>query len=326
MDYLSNLIKSVSRKYNSQQEGKHTAECLDVVNHALSLLEYNAEYKYFGSFYGDKNIEYYSFYNGNEVSRPIRPDIFINNKNEFNDLFCYVIELSKDIALKDFNDLKKIPYDNFYEFFDIIQRVIYTAVMSVASCFDLYKRSSRKTPGTFFEILMAALLMELLPNEIFSKHIPLINGINREDIGLDNESSSLSTDIVIKSRYNINKGVVIPLKITTRERIVQPFAHQRILDSFFGKDQYKSYIMCISETQQDMRYAKVNHICVPGTIILYQKYLADIDGISYCDLPERYSKEDLAKVINISYIGQAILEIVFYFKEIENSHSGSFYR
>ncbi|EGA2714203.1 type II site-specific deoxyribonuclease, partial [Salmonella enterica] len=177
--------------------------------------------------------------------------------------------------------------------------------------FDLWKKGSRKTPGTVFEIYIAALLKVMLPNEIFSKHIPLIDQINSDEELTD--PASVSTDVVIKSGENVNRGVVIPLKITTRERIVQPFAQQRILDSYFGNGVFNSFLACISETQQDKINRKVNHICVPGTIRLYQKYLSNVAGMYYCDIPERYLQADLTDIIPVKSMGEFLLDINNFF-------------
>src|SRR5690606_14225136 len=129
--------------------------------------------------------------------------------------------------------------------------------------YDLWQRRSRKTPGTFFEVLMASLLQQMLPRAAFSKHIPLAALLRDRDAaegatetetdaveeaeGEDDGRSSVSTDLVIGTPDRPG-GVVVPLKITTRERIVQPFAHQRILDSAFGEGVYRSLLVCISET------------------------------------------------------------------------------
>jgi len=120
--------------------------------------------------------------------------------------------------------------------------------------------------------------------------------------------ASVSTDVVmgIPGQHG---GVVIPLKITTRERIVQPFAHQRILDAAFGEGHYQSLIVCISETQLAEKTKSVNQVCVPGTIKLFQKHLAHISGLYYCDLPQRYIAEDMTRIINVRSVGHLFEDI-----------------
>ena len=97
--------------------------------------------------------------------------------------------------------------------------------MSFSSCYDLWKPGSRKTPGTLFEILLGSITAKFLTAYTRTKFI-----------SLPKTGESVSTDIV----FDLNeKGIVMPVKITTRERIVQPYEHQKILDSVFGQKALK---------------------------------------------------------------------------------------
>ena len=298
MDILKEKIDVASRLYNLNLD--HIPATLQVIEHAMLLLKNNAGYGYFGSFNGKNTQEYHSFTFNGEYSRPVRDDLFITDYDFFVSGFREFNESLRDIGSK-------------WSSFDSrrANKIIYTSVMSVACCFDLWKSGSRKTPGTFFEIFMAAVLKWMIPDEIFSKHIPLIDQLESDDESID--PSSVSTDIVIKTKYK-NASVVIPLKITTRERIVQPFAQQRILDSYFGNGVYFSFLACISETQQDKKKKKVNHICVPGTIRLYQKYLSSLSGMYYCDIPERYLERDLTDIIPVRTMGDFLFDIYSFFR------------
>lgn len=284
MNYLKDFIDSASVKYNANQD--HMSEVNQTIDYALTRLKQYANYTSFGKYSGKSSVDYNAFSCNGVTSRPIRPDLFMSDPNEFNAAFSALKHKIKS-NLSSCGDADR----------ENANKVIYTAVMSVACCFDLWQSGSRKTPGTFFEIFIAALLKAIIKNGEFSKHIPL---------ECDGEKTSVSTDIVIKGGRG---SAVIPLKITTRERIVQPFAQQRILDSFFGEGVYQSFIACISETQQDKNNSKVNHICVPGTIILYQKHLSSISGLYYCDIPERYLEDDLTSVISVKSMGDFIFDI-----------------
>src|SRR5262249_28543176 len=93
-----------------------------------------------------------------------------------------------------------------------------------------------------------------------------------------------------------------------RERVVQPFAHQRILQSSF-KDKYHSFLCCISETQLDRKTSTVKQICVPGTIKLFQRFLSPIEGLYYCDIPARYLQPSLTKFIPVKTLAEAFNDI-----------------
>ncbi|MCR6643378.1 MAG: hypothetical protein NVV62_01965 [Terricaulis sp.] len=144
-----------------------------------------------------------------------------------------------------------------------------------------------------------------------SKHIPIKDvGIAEQvadvlDVAGENAQEDLetfsgdavSTDLVI-TNPSTDRAAIIPLKITTRERIVQPFAHQRIVDSAFP-GRYASFIACISEVQRDDKTQTVKQVCVPGTVALFQKHLAKIQGLYYCDIPVRYAAADFQQVLPV---------------------------
>lgn len=308
MDQIKNLLKAASLKYNKSIP--HQKICRDLVIACHSKLSTEATFSNFGFFSGKPKITYNVFKLGNELSRPIRPDIYIANYIDFIDTYD-----SFESNLR--NDINQWQTDNITN----ANSVVYTSVMSVACCYDLWQRGSRKTPGTFFEILMAGFLQQMLPKAIFSKHIPLAALLHDDEVaeGMENiqeldrnnnneDGASVSTDLVIgfPSRSG---GIVIPLKITTRERIVQPFAHQRILDSAFGEGQYHSLLVCISETQLDEKTKSVKQVCVPGTVKLFQKYLAPLQGLYYCDIPQRYDAPDMQKILPVRSVGHLFKDV-----------------
>lgn len=303
MEIVKTLFVQASKAYNSNIS--HQLLCLDLVKYCLSKLETEAKYQFFGNFAGRAPVPY-SVFQGTGNSRPVRSDLFFEKEAPFFEAYSRLV-----------NRLQtgQSPWSTADE--TEANRVIYTAVMSVACCFDIWQRNSRKTPGTFFEVFIAGLLKLAFPLATLSKHIPLLDILEDSESGRpalaselldEDEKGSVATDIVIGTSSR-RGGVVLPLKITTRERIVQPFAHQRILDSAFGRGVYQSLIVCISETQLDEKSRSVKQVCVPGTIKLYQKYLAPIGGLYYCDVPQRYAQDDVAKVLPVRSLGQLFADI-----------------
>jgi hypothetical protein len=303
MENIKKVFDKTKKSYDAQEQPingiRDTAiACIDTLQR-LSPIAYG----------GCSGKEYSIFEDNKNKSRPFLEPLFIANINEFSLLWAELIN-STNTKQHRFNlDEKKAT------------RVIYSAVMSFSICYDLYKPKSRKTPGTFFEIILGTLLSILLPEAKRTKHItlPSINEVDLEDLlELDSSNSEedentdssnaskVSTDIVFSLPNG--KGIIIPAKITTRERIVQPFAHQRILDSALGSGRYISLITCVSETQRDDKKNSVNEICVPGTIALFQQHLAKIDGIFYLDPPPRYLSLSQAGIIDITSLGFLVTE------------------
>lgn len=83
-------------------------------------------------------------------------------------------------------------------------------------------------------------------------------------------------------------NIHLPIKMSTRERIVQAWAHQRILDTAFGTGRYRGVMVVFSETKLDSRTHDVVEICVPDQWLIYQTMLAKMDCIYYFDMPARY--------------------------------------
>lgn len=309
MENIRYLFKNATSLYNKSQP--HYEACVFLIQAAHAKLRETSTYVPYGQFTGTPRVEYSVFETGHSRSRPVRSDIYIWDSQQLsND-----INRLSDILVSRYSD--RTGWDS-----ELANRVVYTAVMSVACCYDLWQRGSRKTPGTFFEVFMAALLMKMLPSLRFTKHIPLAGLLNDpeaseglpyapETIEEDEEiggAASVSTDIVVQHPAH-SGGVVVPLKITTRERIVQPFAHQRILDSAFGPGVYRSLLVCISETQLDERTQSVKQICVPGTVKLFQRHLSKISGLYYCDIPQRYFSPDIQRIIPVKTIGDFFIDI-----------------
>jgi hypothetical protein len=304
MDEIKGLLRTAADRYNRVQP--HSDEVRALVVAAQRKLYVGAEFRAYGQYAGKPPVEYYVFSGNQSVSRPVRPDLYIAEPEEFRRDFEYLVR-----------NLRLDPVVWSEAEMAVANRVVYTSVMAVACCYDVWQRGSRKTPGTVFEILMAALLQTMLTKASFSKHIPLAAILANAEGGAavrelaeptphdDAEGpSSVATDLVIKNSAGDVGGVVIPLKINTRERIVQPFAHQRILDSAFGKGTFKSLLVCISETQLDEKTQSVKQVCVPGTVKLFQKHLAPMYGLYYCDIPQRYAAGDMEQVLPVKPIGR----------------------
>jgi hypothetical protein len=262
----------------------------------LRVLQANAELKAYSILAGPPAIEYWVAQQNGKISRPYRPDLFIDDLATFEghtDLFLQDLQYARCATPR----------------FD---QVVYTTVTAFSLCYDIWKPGSRKTPGTFFEVLIGSAARLRFPNFVLTKHIPIrdlpvaetvdalaeVETLETSDVAVEAlRGNSVSTDLVLTDPRT-SKGAVVPLKITTRERIVQPFAHQRILDSAYP-NQFASFLACISEVQRDDTTGTVKQICVPGTVALFQEHLAKLNGLYYCDIPLRYAKADLGAVIAV---------------------------
>jgi hypothetical protein len=267
------MLKPCKKKYDLG--GSPLEDVGAIASHCLEKIDSEAVAR----FQAKLETKNYSVFAAKDLlSRPFLPAMLLHKPDEFERRWQELLgKLNPTTSRIDMGEEK-------------VNLILYTAITAVCVCFDLWKPRSRKTPGTFLEVLLGSVLGRLLPRHKRTKFIPI-----------PEQSESVSTDIVF-TNSTATKGIVFPAKITTRERIVQPFAHQRILESVFGKGRYQSILLCVSETQRD-KHSAVNEICVPGTIRLFQSYLACLSGIYYLDPPNRYLKPDVTSVIPVGSLG-----------------------
>lgn len=294
---IEHIVKSYEETKKFYDKGGNSiAKALAIGTQCLNIIKELRLLRPFGTFTSSSPVTYWvADYNG-KLSRPYHPGIFISDPAEFElEALAFIEELHQGYC-----DPQR---------FD---KVVYTAITSFCLCYDIWKEKSRKTPGTFFEVLMGSAARIRFPRLELTKHIPIrglpvaevVDAMVEIEPLVDADEAvealtgdSVSTDLVLTDRRT-GKGAVLPLKITTRERIVQPFAHQRILDSAYP-GQFASFLACMSEVQRDDKTQTVKQVCVPGTVALFQKHLAELKGLYYCDVPYRYAQADLRSVIAV---------------------------
>ena len=275
MDQLVDLHKIAKDSYDKYDSdvGDRVG---DVGRHAVAKLMSETRINYLSTLH-EKRYSEFACVDG--VCRPFLAGAFIQDALDFRKRWEAMLA-----AREPENERINLPSNE-------INSVLYTAIAAFSACYDIWKPKSRKTPGTFLEILLGCVLEGILPKHRRTKFVPI-----------PGQSESVSTDIVFSTEDPEESALVIPAKITTRERIVQPYAHQRILDGVFGEGKFKSVLMCVSEIQRKTDNT-ANEICVPGTIRLFQSHLASLDGIIYFDPPHRYLQSDVTDIVHVGTIG-----------------------
>src|SRR5207245_5973552 len=135
----------------------------------------------------------------------------------------------------------------------------------------------KKGPATYFECFIG---------HLFAKAVG-VNPTKRARLPVEGREVLMTMDYLIDLGEKHRK-VHLPVKMSTRERVVQAWAHQRLLDAAFGKGAYRGVMVLFSETKLDSRSHEVVEICVPEQWLAYQSLLAEMDRIYYLDLPVRY--------------------------------------
>ncbi len=195
--------------------------------------------------------QYFAFSNGKKLSRAVNIALFTLDLQEW-DVFCQAI------SQKRWADLDPTR----------TTRVVYSAAVSFFCFIDLTKEGDQKTPGTFFEYLIGHLFAWRLGVNP-TKRLPVLN--------LDMETT-LPTDYI----FNLGRErpkFHLPIKVSTRERVIQVWAHQRVLDGVYGTGRFLGKVK-----------REVIEICLPDQWRMYQMHIAQLKRIYYLDVPVTYER------------------------------------
>lgn len=162
---------------------------------------------------------------------------------------------------------------------DDITKSVYTATIACCSAIDVISKSDRKTQGTLFEWLCAAVVQSTL-NVVPSRSLEVLN--------LDLKGK-LPTDFIFDLGVEKPK-FHLPVKTSTRERIIQVWAHQRVLDGVYGTGRFLAMPFILTETKLDSKTLAVTEICLPWQWRLYQMHIASLWNVCYLDVPSEYLK------------------------------------
>lgn len=168
---------------------------------------------------------------------------------------------------------------------DDITASLYVIAMNFCCSVDLISRSSQKICGTYFEKLIG---------HVYSKHLHVAPSSQQYAMELDGESIKIPTDFI----FNLGAGKAkfdVPVKTSTRERCVEVWAQQRILDGAYGSGRFLGLLTCITEAKlnsesKDKNKWKVDDVCVPNQWLNYQLFIAQIKRAYYLDVPGRYEQ------------------------------------
>jgi len=177
-----------------------------------------------------------------------------------------------------------------------ITHACYALAMSFACRNDLRNKDDKRTPGLFFEHMVGSLLfirLGIRPR----KQIQVLN------LDLD---TPLTTDFT----FDLGRGnpkFHVPVKLSTRERVIQVWAHQKVLDGVYGTGRFLGLLVCLGETSSAK--TGVVEVCLPDQWRIYQMFIAKMHTIYYLDLPYRYV--DISRewpVIRIKSFGEYFAE------------------
>ena len=258
---LSRIYDLLKKQTASDALGTGTAEALiEVVEHSLIFLSRCNQIPLISNVPGKSYFSFAVKSKTLKISRAVNKDLFAIDT---------VSKLRKVLGGK----ISDMPLA-------VREKFLYTVAMSYCCAVDLLKTGDQKTPATFFECLIG---------HLFARSFGINPRTQVEVLRLEEESSTLPTDFIFdlgtaKPKFHI------PVKTSTRERVIQVFAHQRVLDGVHGFGKFTGILVCLTETKLNHETKEVIEICLPKQWVLYQRFIAPMKRFYYFDIPKKYSE------------------------------------
>lgn len=240
-----------------------------------------------------KNYIVFSVQNGNNIkySRPVNIDLY--------NAGCAVYPNGITLIDALWNNIRNHCIQN--QSADDITAALYTICMNYCCCADLVD-GVKSNSGDYFEKLVG---------HLYSMHLMVSPTSQMNAVELDGESISLPTDFI----FDLGAGrpkFHVPAKTSTRERVVEVWAQQRVLDGAFGVGRFLCLLTCIGETNFYSRDMSVALTCVPNQWINYQLFIAQIKRAYYLDVPGKYDElNNRFPKINVKKFGEFFHESDF---------------
>ncbi len=249
-------VKAIAKR--DLKSAEVSAKLAEITRDAFSFITTKCRKRSLVSMVPDK--AYSSFGRGTKLSRPVNDSLFILDRR--------VIE--KYLNLFESGQLGRIPPDE-------INRLIYTMAMVFCAATDVQKIGDKKTPGTYFEYLVG---------HVFAREL----GVNPDkEIEVNPTThATLPTDFVFDLGPERAK-LHLPVKTSTRERVIQVWAHQKIIDGVYGAGRFKGILVILTETKLNLESREVVEICLPDQWRAYQMYIARLERVYYLDVPAKYA-------------------------------------
>lgn len=216
-----------------------------------------------------KNYIVFTLGTPNKYSRPVNIDLYNAGMGTNSSGISLISEFWNNV--RSHNIQSQSPED--------ITAALYAICMNYCCCADLVN-GVKSNSGDYFEKLVG---------HLYAMHLMVNPTSQMNAVELDGESISLPTDFI----FDLGAGKPkfhVPAKTSTRERVVEVWAQQRVLDGAFGVGRFLCLLTCIGETNFYSRDMSVALTCVPNQWINYQLFISQIKRAYYLDVPGKYAE------------------------------------
>ena len=200
-------------------------------------------------------------------SRPVNSDLY-NAGNQLDATGKTKVDIFFENLLRN-----QIPLQSAQD----ITEALYVISMNYCCCADLVD-GVKSNGGDYFEKFIG---------HLYARHLNREPSTLMTACELDDETIQIPTDYIFNLGPNLPKFHV-PVKTSTRERCVEVWAQQRILDGAYGVGRFICLLTCLAETNYVSRNHAVDIVCVPNQWINYQLFISQVKRAYYLDMPARY--------------------------------------
>lgn len=219
--------------------------------------------------------------------RPIRNELFLKSSALFLDHY------EKYIAI--INRLKNRKREINSGELHIIDSVTYTIMQSIGIGLDLLTNpnSARKHIGNRFEEFIKLLFSEI---GVTQKKIVL-------KIPYEEGTYSCETDVVISPFETVKSNntniypneTIVGVKTSSKDRMGKIFIDKLLMERFVGRE-LKVLAIFLNDVQRKEN-EKVSYTFVSGLFMVYTKFLTNLKGVYFVDLPPAAMKEPYTRYI-----------------------------
>lgn len=272
---MNSLSEDLQKPKNSIEEFKEITR--RVLNYIPDVL--NEESEFSGYIICSSNIA------GTRKSiRPFRDDLFLRSTKTFDKDFKRFESIIKQLKTgkRDFKE------DDYH----LVDIVIYTIQQTMGIGLDLMvqSNSARKHVGNRFEELIRTLFNDL---GISLKKVVLRIPYETDE---GEKYYRCETDVIISPFEKVRSDsktihpdeIVVSLKTTTKDRMPKIFIDKVLMERFVGHP-----VKVVGISQNDIQRkegdseTKISYTFVPNLFMVYTKFLAQLEGYYYLDLPSK---------------------------------------
>ncbi len=216
--------------------------------------------------------------------RPFHKHLFLQDVSVFNSAFAEFHHIVQN-ARNGGRSFQK-------EHYRTVDQVVYTLQQSIGIGLDLLvsPNSSRKHVGTRFEELIRIVLSSIgIPLKKVVLSIPYDTDDGQKYYRCETDVIISPFDTVQSDTQTIHpQEIVISLKTTTKDRMPKIFIDKILMERFVGHP-VKIVGISLNDVQRkdDKGDTKISYTFVSNLFMVYTKFLAQLEGYYYLDLPKK---------------------------------------